>query len=82
MTIHWNALLSVFGVALGSTVAVVVLVTLALLGLSSRRVETTGSPPAAGRSLFSPRVGTAVAAACLGVAAAIVLFGLSVMIVR
>ena len=36
MTVHWEALLDVIAVSMSSTVAVVVLVTLALLGLSAR----------------------------------------------
>jgi hypothetical protein len=42
MTIHWASLLAVFAVALGSTVAVVVLVTLTLVGLSAG--PDSGSP--------------------------------------
>ena len=42
MTIHWDSLLAVFAASLGSTVAVVVLVTVALLGLSARSAGTTG----------------------------------------
>ncbi len=36
MSIHWDSLLAVFVVSLGSAVAVVVLVALAMLGLSAR----------------------------------------------
>ena len=38
MSIHWDSLLAVFVVSLGSAVAVVVLVALAMLGLSARAV--------------------------------------------
>jgi hypothetical protein len=83
MTIHWDALLTVVAVALGSTLAVVVLVTLALIGLSARAVGVTR--PTAGptrRPPLSPKGGTVVAVVCLGAVAAIVLFGLGVMVVR
>jgi len=81
MTIHWDSLLAVFAVSLGSTVAVVVLVTLALLGLSTRALRPV-TAPAARRPLFSPRPGTAVAVVCLASAAAIVFLGLWVLIAR
>jgi hypothetical protein len=44
MTIHWASLLAVFAVALGSTLAVVVLVTLALVALSTRTGPQRCSP--------------------------------------
>jgi hypothetical protein len=82
MSIHWGSLFAVFAVSLGSAVAVVGLVALGLLGLSARapRLAACGAP--APRVLFSPAVGTALAAVALSTAAAIVLFGLWVMIVR
>jgi hypothetical protein len=82
MSIHWGSLFAVFVTSLGATVAVVALVATALLGLSARAPQL--ALPAAGprRRALSPRAGTAVAAACLGVAAAIVLVGLWTMIVR
>jgi hypothetical protein len=52
---------------------VVVLLTLALVGRSAR-ASTTGRDPRP--ALFSPTVGTAVAALCLTAAAAIVVYGL------
>ena len=70
MSIHWEALLDVFVVSLGATLAVVVLVTTGLLGLSARRAT------------LSAASGAAVAGSCLAAAAAIVLFGLWVMIAR
>ena len=76
MTIHWDSLLAVFLVSLGSAVAVVGLVALAMLGLSARAAVADGPP---GRSRAA---GTAVAAACLAAAALIVLFGFWVIIVR
>ena len=77
MNVHWDALLAVVGVSLGSTIAVVTLVTVALVGLSARAAGPTGARPP-----LSPAVGTAVAAVCLAAAAAIVLFGLGVLVVR
>jgi hypothetical protein len=83
MTIQWGSLLAVFVVSLSSTVAVVVLVSLAMLGLSVRAVPTAVPPRVPTRPpVFSPAVGTAVAAACLAAAALIVLFGLWALIAR
>jgi hypothetical protein len=79
MTIHGDALFAVFAASLGSAVGVVALVTIALVGLSARSAVPA---PGARRPLLSPRVGTAVAAVCLTAAAAIVLFGLWVLVVR
>ena len=84
MVVNWTALLSVVAVSFSSAVAVVVLVALAMLGLSARRTGTPRphvvSPQAAEpppcRGLCSPRTGTAVAVACLGVVAVIVLVAL------
>ena len=76
MNIQWKSLLDVLAVALGSTIAVVALVTLALLGLSSRTARLGPAPR------MSPSTGTALAAACLTAAAAIVLLGLWMMIAR
>jgi hypothetical protein len=66
---RWESLLSVFAVALASTVAVVVLATLALLGLSAR-------------APFTPLMGRTLAGACLGATAAIVSFGLWAIVAR
>jgi hypothetical protein len=74
MTIHWDALLAVFAVSLGSAVAVVAFVALALLGLSARTVVADGP------SARSRLTGTAGAAVCLALAAAIVLVGLWVIV--
>jgi hypothetical protein len=74
MTIHWGSLLTVFVVSLGSTIAVVGLVTLAMLGLSARVAEP--------RALFSPVRGTAVAGVCLAAAVVIVLFGLWTLVAK
>lgn len=75
MSIHWDALLSVFVVSLGSAVAVVVLVALGLLGLSTRAVATAGP----GRSRT---VGTVAAGTCLVLAVAIVVAGLWVIVAK
>jgi hypothetical protein len=76
MHIAWGSLGVVFVVSFGSAVAVVVLVTLALVGLSSRAPVTAGRT----RSGMSSGTGTALAALCLMAAAAIVLFGLYTII--
>jgi hypothetical protein len=78
MTIHWGSLLVVSLVSLSSTVAIVLLVSLALLGLSAR----TTAPEGPTRPALSPAAGTAVAGACLAAAALIVLFGLWVLVSR
>jgi hypothetical protein len=82
MTIHWDALFAVFAVSLGSAVGVVALVTVALLGLSARAAQAAAPHFADRRPALSPAAGTAVAAVCLTAAAAIVLFGLWVLVVR
>jgi hypothetical protein len=82
MNVHWDALLAVFGVSLGSAVGVVALVTVALVGLSARSARPAAPDLETRRPLLSPRVGTVVAAVCLTAAAAIVLFGLWVLVVR
>lgn len=78
MTVHWSSLLAVFLVSLGSAVAVVVLVALAMLGLSARAavVDETAGPRR------SPAAGTAVAIVCVAAAALVVLFGLWMIIAR
>jgi hypothetical protein len=77
MTVHWGSLLAVFGVSLGSAVAVVALVAVALLGFSARLPVAEATGPRLSRGL-----GTAVAAACLTGAALVVLFGLWVIVAR
>jgi hypothetical protein len=88
MTINWGSLGIVALVSLAVGVLVVVLVSLALVGLSAREPATDGEPvsadetPIIGRnsSTMSPALGTAVAAVCLIGAAAIVLYGLYVIV--
>jgi hypothetical protein len=82
MSIHWASLLIVFVVSSSSTVAVVVLVTVAMLGLSARAARSAGPRVATWRPPFSPLVGTAVAWAGLSGAAVIVTFGLWAIVVR
>ena len=82
MTINWGALGVVAAVSLVIGVLIVVLVSLALVGLSAREPNPAGEPadeaPAIGRtgSGLSPAAGTAIAAVCLLGAATIVLYGL------
>ena len=82
MSVKWGLLFDVVGVASASTLAVVALVALALRGLSARppRIACVGAP--APRVRLSPRVGSALAAVCLAVAAGIVLVGLWTLVAR
>jgi hypothetical protein len=76
MKIHWDALLGVFAVSLGSAVTVVGLVALALLGLSVRTAAADGP------SVRLRLTRTAGAAVCLVLATAIVLVGLWVIVAK
>jgi hypothetical protein len=82
MIINWGALGVVAAVSLVIGVLVVVLVSLALVGLSARVPdqpgELAGEAPVLGRtgSGLSPAAGTVIAAVCLLGAATIVLYGL------
>jgi len=78
MTIDWGPLLAVFVVSVGSTVAVVVLVTVALLGWSARAARVGPTRPAS----FTPTAGAVVAGTCLVAASAIVLLGLWAIVAR
>jgi hypothetical protein len=85
MSIHWEALAAVALVSLVVGVLVVVLVSLALVGLSAR--EPAPARPAdetpvisRGGSGLSRAAGTLVAAVCLSGAAATVLYGLYLLI--
>jgi len=78
MTIHWGSLFDVFAVSLLSTLAVVVLVALALIGLSAR----TPAVAASGNRTLSRAAGTTLAVVCLAAAVAIVLFGLWEIVAR
>ena len=78
MTINWAALSVVAAVSLAVGVLVVVLVSLALVGVSAREPEPAGEALDIARtgSGLSRTAGTVMAAACLFGAAAIVLYGL------
>ena len=85
MTINWGALSVVAAVSLVIGVLVVVLVSLALVGLSAREPDPAGEPAGdvlvigRGGSGLSRAAGTVIAAVCLFGAAAIVLYGLYVL---
>jgi hypothetical protein len=94
MNIHWGSLLAVFVVSVGSAVAVVALVTLGLAGLAGLSAPATPGAPtgAAGKAEIgvsarrwvppAPSWRTTLALLCLTAAAAIVLFGLWVILDR
>jgi len=79
MGIAWGSLFLVFVVSLAVGVAVVALVALALVGLSARQRALVGGPHD-GASTLSPGSGTAVAGLCLLAVAAIVAYGLYIII--
>jgi hypothetical protein len=87
MTINWGALGVVAAVSLAVGVLVVVLVSLALVGLSARAPDPVGDPAdealiiRRGSSGLSPAAGTAIAAICLLGATAIVFYGLYLLAV-
>ena len=82
MTINWGALGVVAAVSLVVGMLVVVLVSLALVGLSARETHQPGEPAdealviARTGSGLSPAAGTVMAAVCLLGAATIVVYGL------
>ena len=88
MTIDWGALGVVTLVSFAVAILVVVLVSLALVGLSARDPAQEGElvsadeTPIIGRGTrsLSPAAGTTVAVVCLLAAAAIVLYGLYVIV--
>jgi hypothetical protein len=82
MSIQWGPLLAVFVVSLVSTVGVVLLITLALLGWSARAARVGPVDPPTRSALFTRTEGTAVAATCLVAASVIVLLALWVIAVR
>ncbi len=79
MSIAWGSLLAVCVVSLAAGVAVVVLVAFALVGLSARAAVPAGGPNDGAKTL-SPVAGSAVAGVCLLAAAAIVGYGLWIVI--
>jgi hypothetical protein len=82
MTINWAALGVVAAVSLVIGVLIVVLVSLALVGLSAREPDPLVELPdgtlviARTRSGLSPAAGTVIATVCLLAATTIVLYGL------
>ena len=87
MSVNWGALGVVAIVSLAIGVLVVVWASLALVGLSPRGPDehepvSADASPIIGRggSRLSPATGTALATACLLGAAAIVLYGLYVIV--
>jgi hypothetical protein len=84
MTINWGALALVAVVSLAVGVLLVVLVSLALVGLSAREPASSGEVTegtTAGRpGGLSPAAGTATAAVCLLGAAAVVLYGIVLIV--
>ncbi|MFR9801154.1 hypothetical protein ACL02T_02495 [Pseudonocardia sp. RS010] len=75
MNIAWGALGTVVIAALVIGVAVIALVSFALVGLSAR-----SRPSIAGRRGLGPATGTAVAGLCLAATALIVGYGLYVIV--
>jgi hypothetical protein len=76
MTVDWGSLLTVVLVSAGATVAIVTLISLAVLGWSARSIQPVPAAPSAPRGFPSRRAGTNLAAAALVAAIAIVLLGL------
>jgi hypothetical protein len=76
MNIAWGSLGLVGAVSFAAAVGVVVLVSFALVGLSAREAPAEGEPA----SGMSPAAGTAVAAVCLLAVAAIVVYGLYIIV--
>jgi len=81
--INWGALLTVLLVSIGTTIAVVTLVSVAVRGLSAREAGHAAATTAEHHvNTLSARSGSIVGATCLVVAAAIVLFGLWEIVAR
>jgi hypothetical protein len=80
MSIAWGSLLVVSVVSLAVGVAVVSLVAFALVGLSSRATRPAGGPDDGAEPPVNAAVGTTVAALCLLGVAAIVGYGLYVIV--
>jgi hypothetical protein len=84
VTINWGALGIVAAASLVIAVLVVVLVSVALVGLSAREAGRVGEPPDGTLVLGDPTgppraAGTVLAAICLVGAVAIVLYGLYIL---
>jgi hypothetical protein len=80
MSVAWGSLVLVFVVSLAVGVAVVALVAFALVGLSARNRAAVGGPNDGARPPLNPSAGTGVAGVCLVAAAAIVGYGLWIII--
>jgi heme exporter protein D len=80
VSINWGSLLVVCLVSLAVGIAVVALVAFALVGLSARRTVITGGADDGARPALAPAAGTAVAAVCLFAVAAIVGYGLWIIV--
>jgi len=81
--INWGALGLVGIVSFAAAVAVVVLVSFALVGLSARETVPEGADgPGSDVTVggMSPAVGTTIAAVCLLAVAVIVLYGLYIIV--
>ena len=81
MSIEWGSLFVVCVVSLAAGVAVVSLAAFAIVGLSARAAQPVGGPADGAEPPVSPAFGTAIAALCLLAVAAIVGYGLYVVIV-
>jgi hypothetical protein len=80
MNIAWGSLLVVCVVSLAVGVAVVALVAFALVGLSARAAQPVGGPDDGGTPPVGGRLGTAIAGLCLLAVAAIVGYGLYMIV--
>jgi hypothetical protein len=78
MSIDWGSLGLVSVVSFAAGVAVVVLVSLALVGLSARVPGRIGGPQD-GAPTLAPAAGTAVGVVCLAAVVAIVGYGLYII---
>ena len=79
MNVAWGSLLVVCLVSIAVGIAIVVLASFALVGLSARQRAAVGGPTD-GAPTLSSGAGTAVAGACLLAIAAIVAYGLYIII--
>jgi hypothetical protein len=79
MTIAWGSLAIVSLVSIAVGVIIVVLVAFALVGLSARQRAPVGGPTD-GAPTLSAGAGTAIAGVCLLAVAAIVAYGLYIII--